>query len=177
MYKIKMILVICLVAMVSTSTAQAQFPGRVIYPRQLEPGAIVLVESGESISVDVSWSACHKSLADIAGRVSHIELWLDGNQLNKSTLAGAGPSNPSQAYQSQKETFNCMGKVDVVWGISVLSYLGTLPPGDHTLRSTWEFDHPVPSGADEDGDGRPEVYRGMWLDRTITIRVLPAVPN
>jgi hypothetical protein len=173
MRKIKLILMICLIATLSTHTAQAQFPGTTIFPRQLEQNAIVLVEDGESVSVSVSWDACRKALADVAVNVSHIDLWLDGNQLGQSSTAGAGYSNSSQAFQSYKETFNCMGKADVIWGFGVFSYLGTLPLGDHILRVTWEFDHPVQSGADQDGDGRPDLFRGLWLDRTITIRVMP----
>jgi hypothetical protein len=172
MNKIRIILVICLVAIISTNTAQAQFLGMVIYPAKLEPGAIVMVDAGQPISVEVSWSACHKALVDIASRVSHLELWLDGNQLGESAIAGAVPAYSSQAYQPDKETFRCMGKVDVVWGIAVISFMGTLPPGDHILRAVWEFDHPVQSGADQNGDGRPDLFRGRWLDNTITIRVL-----
>ena len=154
----------------AAGSARAQIPGVIIYPAQLAENDIVIVDASQPVGVGINWDACRKALVDVALRVSHINLWLDNIAWPPSESVGIA-DRMKAASKAEKETFDCMGHTEVVYGFAILYGLGELPPGDHPVHIIWRFDHPVPSGADEDGDGRPEIYRGTILDRTFTIRV------
>ena len=169
--KLRVFILILVVGLaMAAGSARAQAPGLIIYPAQLAEGEIVIVDPRQAVGVGIYWDACRKALVDIAVRVSHINLWLDNLPWPPSNYAGsAGRMNASSS--AEKEIFDCMGHTDVVYGFAIIYGLGVLPPGDHPVHIIWRFDHPVPSGADEDGDGRPEIYRGILMDRTIILRV------
>jgi hypothetical protein len=169
--KLRMFIFILVIGLaMAAGSARAQVPDLIIYPAQLAEDEVVIVDPGQAVGVGIDWDACRKALVDIAERVSHINLWLDNLPWPPSNYAERADLM-NTASGTEKETFDCMGHTDVIHGFAIIYGLGVLPPGDHPVHIIWRFDHPVPSGADEDGDGRPEIYRGILMDRTIILRV------
>ena len=170
--KLRVFILILVVGLaMAAGSARAQVPGLIIYPVQLAEGEIVVVDPGQAVGIGIYWNACRKALVDIAVRVSHINLWLDNMPWPPTESVGIA-DRKNASFDAEKEIFDCMGHTDVIYGFAIIYGLGVLPPGDHPVHILWRFDHPVPSGADQDGDGRPEIYRGTILDRTITLRVV-----
>jgi hypothetical protein len=164
-------LIVVLGMALAAGQAGAQIPGVIIYPAKLAEGQIVPVEAGTEVTVGVYWDACRIALVKIAARISHVSLWLDGAPWPREQVSSAAATQGVRQPAAEKEIFDCMGRADVVYGFAILYGLGKLPAGDHPARLVFTFDHPVTSAADQDGDGRPEIYRGTVLDRSFVIRV------
>jgi hypothetical protein len=165
-----LILIVFVTLALFVGKAGAQAPCFIIYPVQLAEGEIVTVDAGQVVGVGVSWNACRIALVEVAARVSHINLWLD-SQPWPPAFTTAATTGLEASANAEKEPFDCMGHTDRVYGFANIYGFGALEIGDHPVHIVWRFDHPVPTGADQDGDGRPEISRGTLLDRNFTIRV------
>ena len=159
--------VLCLVfAPLSGALAQETVT---IYPR-LTHGT-VYVNAGTDIVLHAGWAACTRGLipqylsaVNIDLGINDDQVFFDGNS-PYWTPAIEIPGAPYLAY--------CLaGDRQSAWGVYWDYPIGALDAGNYVISYRETFTHRVVDGADNDGDGFLDSWKGTFTENTFTIVVV-----
>ena len=162
--------VACLSLVVVFSAGFAQEEPVVIHPLRWD--ASQTVYSNQEIIFVMGWGTCHRGLVQSYLTAVNMAFILDGEALF------ASKADANQYWGSAYETpagpgaATCLGKTpETIWRADWAYSYGSLEPGDYTLYFAHQVDHPVTDAADYDGDGKPDIFKGLLSEREFTIHV------
>ena len=173
MKNITMIAILVLLSFVMVSSVASAQDGQdiiVIYPTRWDSSQTVY--SDQWIVFASGWGACHHGNVQSYLTASYLEFILDGQLLFASQDEVSQYWGPIFQVPAGPSATACMGKTpEMIWRADWSYDYGYLEAGDHTLRFINKVDHPVTDAADYDGDGNPDLFKGILRDMEITIHV------
>ncbi len=130
------------------------------------------VYTNQEVILGADWGACNQGLLTAFLTAIHLYWTIDGKPLFST------PNADLQYWSAPVEGGpvlpQCVRQAGNTWGAFWQYSLGKLPPGDYQVHLVYYLDHPITDGSDYNGDGSPDIFNGVILDRTTTIHVIVA---
>ena len=151
--------VLCLLIVATVSLVEADDDPKIISP--YIGGPVYEADVGQEVIIRIAWAVCNRGLAEAFTHAASISMDVDRDGSPWLTVEPPSRSFWSPLQTSPKPSgINCVMRTDVIWWTEWLYSLGALEVGSYDVHFSGTLAHPLPDGADHDGDGAPDVFSG-----------------